>query len=239
MARRASPPPEDGADRRIRARNKKRILEAAVAVFAERGFDGASIAEIAQRCGLPKANVYYYFRNKDAIYATIVGDLIAEWDRALDELRPEREPADALAAYVRAKLDFSRRHAAQSRMFANEVVHGGRFLTRASRAHMQAVTIEKSRVLAGWAAAGKMDPVDPRHLFILLWGATQFYADFEVMAKTALEARRLGAEAFEEAAEAIIGVVLKGCGISQPGRGGSSRAHAARSRQPHPSTSSG
>lgn len=214
MGRAATRPAAAGADRRIRARNKKRILEAAIGVFAERGFDGASIAEIAQRCGLPKANVYYYFRSKDAIYATIIGNLIEQWDRALAELRPEREPADALGAYIRAKLDFSRRHAAQSRMFANEVVHGGRFLTRADRAHIHAATVEKARVLAGWAAAGKMDPVDPRHLFILLWGATQFYADFEVMAKNALAARRIDAAAFETAAETITRVVLKGCGIA-------------------------
>jgi AcrR family transcriptional regulator len=214
MAGRASPAATDGADRRIRARNTRRILEAAVGVFAERGFDGASIAEIAQRCGLPKANVYYYFAGKEAIYGTLIADLIAEWDRALDELRPEREPADALAAYIRAKLDFSRRHAAQSRLFANEVVHGGRFLGRASRAHMQAVTVEKAAVFEAWARAGKMDPVHPRHLFILLWGATQFYADFEVMARTALESRRLAADDFEKAAEAITRVVLKGCGIA-------------------------
>ncbi|MFO1060807.1 MAG: TetR family transcriptional regulator C-terminal domain-containing protein [Dongiaceae bacterium] len=214
MAGRAAPAAAGGTDRRIRARNKQRILEAALGIFAERGFDGASIAGIAQRAGLPKANVYYYFAGKEAIYAALIDGLIAEWDRALDELRPEREPADALAAYIRAKLDFSRRHAAQSRLFANEVVHGGRFLSRASRAHMQAITVEKAAVLEGWARAGKMDPVDPSHLFILLWGATQFYADFEVMARTALDARRLGGAEFEAAAAAIVRVVLKGCGIA-------------------------
>ena len=174
------------ADRRIRARNKQAILAAAIGIFREKGFDGTSIAEIAAAAGLPKANVYYYFRNKATIYQTIIGDLIGEWDKALAQLTPDREPADALAAYIRAKLDFSRRHTAQSQMFANEAVHGGRFLTRQDRAHMQAITVEKAKVFAGWMKAGKMVEVDPMHLFIMLWASTQYYADFAVLAGLAL-----------------------------------------------------
>jgi AcrR family transcriptional regulator len=219
------------ADTRIAARNKKAILDAAIGVFTEKGYDGASIAEIAKRSGLPKANVYYYFGSKETIYRTIIGDLIGEWDRALDQLTPDREPAEAIAGYIRAKLDFSRKHAAQSRMFANEAVHGGRFISRKDRAHMLAITEEKVRVFEGWMAAGKMDRVDPVHLFILLWASTQYYADFDVLAKNHLERPKLGAADFDRAGETITAVVLKGCGVARP-RGGAHRAprRAARLR---------
>ncbi len=214
-ARRKMPAPT-GDDRRIRARNKKRILDAAITIFSRKGFDGASIAEIAERSGLPKANVYYYFKTKEAIYATIIANLIEQWDNALGHLTADREPADALADYIRAKLDFSRRHAPQSKMFANEVVHGGRFLSRANRAHIHAATVAKAKVFESWAAAGKMDPIHPMHLFILLWASTQFYADFDVMAKNALATNRISARDFDVANEAITGIVLRGCGITRP-----------------------
>ena len=206
------------ADTRIATRNKKAILEAAIGVFTKKGYDGASIAEIAKKSGLPKANVYYYFGSKETIYRTIIGDLIGEWDRALDQLTPEREPADAIAGYIRAKLDFSRKHAAQSRMFANEAVHGGRFITRKDRAHMLAVTLEKVKVFETWMASGKMNPVDPIHLFVMLWASTQYYADFDVLAQSHLETSRLRADDFDRAAETITAIVLKGCGIASPGR---------------------
>jgi TetR/AcrR family transcriptional regulator len=45
------------ADTRIATRNKKAILDAAIGAFTEKGYDGASIAEIAKRSKLPKANV--------------------------------------------------------------------------------------------------------------------------------------------------------------------------------------
>ncbi|MCP4383541.1 MAG: TetR family transcriptional regulator [Hyphomicrobiales bacterium] len=201
-------------DTRIAARNKKAILDAAIGVFTEKGYDGASIAEIATRTKLPKANVYYYFGSKEAIYRTIIDDLLGEWDKALDELTLDREPAEAIAGYIRAKLDFSRRHAAQSRMFANEAVHGGRFISRKDRAHMLAITLEKAKVFKAWAAAGKMDPVDPIHLFTMLWASTQYYADFDVLARNHLQTRRLSATDYDRAAETLVAVVLKGCGIA-------------------------
>jgi AcrR family transcriptional regulator len=208
-ARRSQLPPE----KRIRARNKAKILAAAVPIFSAKGFDGASIAEIAAASGLPKANVYYYFRTKEAIYRTIIAGLILEWDKALAHLRADRTPADALADYIRAKLEFSREHQLESKMFANETVHGGRFLTRRDRAHIQSITVEKAKVFETWSKAGKMDPVDPMHLFIMLWATTQFYADADILAANALERKRLGKSDFDKAAEVITEVILKGCGI--------------------------
>ncbi len=198
---------------RIGDRNRGRILDAAIEVFALRGYDGARIKEIAERSQLPKANVYYYFRTKRAIYETIIENLVGEWDAALAQLDAAREPGDALCAYIRAKLEFSRKRTAQSRMFANEVVHGGRFLSRTVRRHMHAATAEKAKVFESWMKAGLMDPVDPVHLFILLWGATQFYADFGMMAQNGLGAKRLTRAHFAAAAETIAQVVLNGCGI--------------------------
>ena len=62
----------------------------------------------------------------------------------------------------------------------------------------------------GWIAAGKMAPVDVRHLLIMLWSATQFYADFEPLACDALGKSRLKAEDYDNAAKTIAGTVLRG-----------------------------
>ncbi len=50
------------------------------------------ISEIAKVSGLPKPNVYYYFKTKEAIYKAIIKDLLAAWDKALEELDPARDP---------------------------------------------------------------------------------------------------------------------------------------------------
>jgi TetR/AcrR family transcriptional regulator len=199
------------AEQGVGARNRARILRAALKIFSAKGYDGTRIAEIAEQAGLPKANVYYYFPSKEAIYRAIIHDLIQGWNVALACIDPAREPADAIAAYIEAKLAYSRQHPAESKIFANEVIRGARFLSRGDIAGMQAITRAKRAVVEGWIAQGKLRPIDPRHFFILLWSATQFYAEFDPMARMALETGRLGTADYAEAAMAITNIVLRGC----------------------------
>ena len=106
----------DGPEPRIRAKNKERIFKRRVDLFADKGFHGTRMEEIAQASGLPKANVYYYFPTKGSIYTALIERLIEGWDLAFEHIVPEREPREAIAAYIRAKLEYSRRHAADSRL---------------------------------------------------------------------------------------------------------------------------
>lgn len=209
---------KDGSDseERIRARNEAAILTAAIDLFARKGFDGTRIAEVAEHSGLPKANVYYYFPAKEDIYRALIDRLLASWDTALEELQPERDPAEAIMAYIRAKLDYSRRFAAQSKLFANEILSGAKFLDKAGRGHVKQATRAKAAVIEGWIAAGRMAPIAIPHFFIMLWSTTQFYADFEVLACDAMEVSRLTKKDFEAAALAIGEIVLHGCGLAMP-----------------------
>lgn len=63
------------------AAKREAIIEAAADLFAERGFKGASLAELAARCGMSKSLIYHYYPSKEAIlYAVMRGhmdDLLA------------------------------------------------------------------------------------------------------------------------------------------------------------------
>lgn len=75
---------------------------------------------------------------------------------------------------------------------------------------MRTVTSEKAKVIEEWAKLGKIAKVDARHLFILLWSATQFYAEFEALACDALGVKQLKQADFSSAAKSITQIVLKG-----------------------------
>lgn len=198
-------------EQRIRAQNEKKILNAAVELFSRKGFDGTRIAEIANASGLPKANVYYYFSTKEAIYTRLIERLLAGWDKALEHITANREPRDALSAYITAKLDYSRRHASESRFFANEMLRGGRFLSRSQKKHMQEITRERAGIIENWIDQGKIVRVDPNHFLIMLWATTQFYADFSAVAAVTLETKRLAASDFETARATIVEIILNNC----------------------------
>ena len=74
-----------------RPASKTRILAAAEAVFAERGFEGATTAAIARRAGLPKANLHYYFATKEELYRRVLGRVLDAWlERRGPSTRPSR-----------------------------------------------------------------------------------------------------------------------------------------------------
>ena len=202
--------------REVRAREKKenKILRAAERVFVKKGFDGTRMEDIAKASGLAKANVYYYFKTKKEVYRRIISELHDEWGKAFEEISADREPKEALTAYIKAKLRYSKEHSIVSKIFAGEVVRGSFLVAKSEKEHMRNLTAEKCRVIQSWIDQGKMNQVDPAHFLLLIWSATQFYADFEQNAKIALDVSRLSDKDYENAEKLICDVVLRGCGLN-------------------------
>ena len=203
-----------GPRERARARIEAKILSAAEAVFAEHGFSGASMSEIARRAGIPKPNLHYYCKTKEELYRRVLRRILDLWLGTADEITPDADPAAALAHYIAAKIDLARRRPLASRVFANELIHGapqrGDFL----EGELQDWVAKKSKVIDGWVKAGKMRPVDPRHLFFMLWAATQTYADFDVQVAALLGQRRLRPTDYADARHLVTAMVLAACGLA-------------------------
>lgn len=62
---------------------KKRILQAAVKIFAEKSFEGSRIDEIANEANVPKSLIYYHFKNKDEILNVLTQGFIQEFKNLL------------------------------------------------------------------------------------------------------------------------------------------------------------
>ena len=52
---------------------KEEIVAEATRLFAERGYEGASMGDLAERVGLRKASLFHHFASKDVLYATVLG----------------------------------------------------------------------------------------------------------------------------------------------------------------------
>ena len=63
---------------------KEEILDVATRLFAERGYEGTSINDVAERVGMRKASLFYHFATKDALYEAALGRLVARVQLALE-----------------------------------------------------------------------------------------------------------------------------------------------------------
>lgn len=171
---------------RIQTRNREAILEAALEVFAARGFSGATLDQIAQAAGLSKPNLLYYFPSKEAMHAALLEGLLDTWLDPLREMDPGGEPVAEVLRYVRRKLELSRDYPRESRLFANEILQGAPRMRAALEGELAGLVAEKAAVLTGWMEAGRIARVDPVHLIFSIWALTQHYADFDVQVAAVL-----------------------------------------------------
>lgn len=171
---------------RIQKKNREAILTAALQEFSARGFAGTTIDQIAEAAGLSKPNVLYYFTSKDAIHSELLEGLLDLWLAPLHDLRAEGDPADQILAYARRKLEMSRDYPQESRLFANEVLHGAQRLGPILGGALRALVDEKAALIGVWVAQGRIAQTDPRHLLFSIWALTQHYADFEVQVRAVL-----------------------------------------------------
>jgi len=65
--------------------SRRRILDAAAEIAGERGYDGASIAQVSARAGLPASSIYWHFKDKDELIAAVIERSFEQWLRAFDE----------------------------------------------------------------------------------------------------------------------------------------------------------
>ena len=171
---------------RIQKKNREAILEAALQVFSNEGFRGATLDQIAAAAGLSKPNVLYYFSSKESIYTELLSVLLDTWLDPLRALTGKGKPIDEIVGYVQRKLEMSREFPRESRLFANEIVQGAPRIADQIEGPLKALVDEKAALIREWVANGQLADIDPYHLIFSVWATTQHYADFDVQVRSIL-----------------------------------------------------
>jgi AcrR family transcriptional regulator len=81
--------------RRSASESRQNILEAATSVFAERGYAGAAIREVAKKAGISVGGIYLYYRNKEELYTALFRDELNSFVSQTEGLR-DKPPLLAL-----------------------------------------------------------------------------------------------------------------------------------------------
>lgn len=211
----ADPEPRAARNRRtdIRRENERLILQAAEKVFAEAGFGGATMQLIADRAGLPKANLHYYFATKEELYRRVVQDIFEIWLRAAQSFDAAPDPATGIGAYIAAKMQISRDHPFGSKVWASEVMHGAPVIQDYLETTLRDWTAGRVAAIRRWIDEGRMAPVDPQHLLYMIWATTQHYADFGHQIETLNEGRPLTDAQWQAATASVKTIILRGIGL--------------------------
>jgi AcrR family transcriptional regulator len=84
---------------------RSRLRELALELFAEQGYEQTSLREIAERLGVTKAALYYYYKSKEDIVRDLVEDYMAQIDQLIAWGKDQPRSAETRAEIVRRYLD--------------------------------------------------------------------------------------------------------------------------------------
>jgi len=205
----------------IRDRNFQIILEAAEQEFALHGYRGTSTQKIADRAGMAKANIHYYFSGKDKLYLAVLNNIIALWNDFFEAVDVEDDPAEVLDQFIRKKVELAYTHPQASKVFAMEIIQGAPHIKDYIRTDMRRWVRDKVAVIDAWVEQGRMEPVDPVHLIFMIWSTTQHYADFDAQVLTIMNHAEYERELIDQIADFLSRMILRGCGLSPPGKSAS------------------
>ncbi|GJE18558.1 HTH-type transcriptional regulator RutR [Methylobacterium marchantiae] len=192
---------------------REAILDAGLEVFSGLGLHGASVDRLAERAGLSKANLLYYFPSKEELYVAVLRRVLDVWLDPLQDLDADSEPGHAIRAYIRTKLALSRDAPQASRLFCLEIVQGAPLLRAELEGPLRNLVESKAAILRGWIAEGRIGPHDPHHLIFSMWAITQHYADFAVQVD-AITGRGLDdPDFFERIVASTQALILAGLGL--------------------------
>jgi TetR/AcrR family transcriptional regulator len=160
------------------SKGEQAILDAAVRLFSEHGFDGVSMRTVAREAGVSKSNIYHHFRSKEALYLAIMQSSAQSLSEMIESLAEGKGAIEGrLREFARAHLTHLFNNAMTVRLMIRELFSG--------TAEMQRVMVEQvvggifERLITIFdkgQKAGLLRPgVDPGLCAFLILGSDLFY----------------------------------------------------------------
>ena len=158
------------------AKTRAAILAAAGRIFADSGLAGARTDAIAEAAGVNKAMLYYYFRDKDALYQAVLEEQFQAFNRqALAVLTAPGPAREVLLRYVGLHLDFLSARHRYAALFQQLMMTDATTLHRLVRLYFTPRAAALDRLLRRGMRSGAFRRADPRHAAISITALVVFY----------------------------------------------------------------
>jgi TetR/AcrR family transcriptional regulator len=166
--------------RKVSTDIRERLLDAALAEFGAKGFDGASTRAIAGRVGAHQPQINYHFATKEALWTAAVDHLFAELTRRMRGLEAlgtrgrsddVAEIAAAFAEMIRRFVRFAARHPELNQIMVHEATAESDRLTWMTERHVKPLYDTVRPLWRRLRDAGVAAPIDVRLFHYVLVGA--------------------------------------------------------------------
>lgn len=185
------------------------ILRAAVEEFSHEGVAGARTDRIARSAHVNKALLYYYFRDKEALYDAVLDEVFGGLTACLhDVLGRNLAPGDKILAYAGAHFDYIARHPLYPRIVHAEMSYAARersrHFERIVDRYFRPLFARLSGVLREGVTRGEFRPVNPVHFVPSMIAMIIFYFNSAPVFRLIIKADPMSPERLAERRAAIL-----------------------------------
>jgi len=162
--------------RRDKEATKAALLEAGAEEFGRAGFDGATLDGIAERAGVNKAMVAYYYGDKVGLFQAILEDSVeTTLARVAVEVDPLDDPAEQLAAFIRALGELMAQRPAFPAMLLRDYMTGRFQQDEALVSRLLKFSETTRRILSEGERRGIFRPTDHHMMHLTIVGTLAYY----------------------------------------------------------------
>jgi AcrR family transcriptional regulator len=160
-------PPKSSSNRTRR----DEILDEATRLFAERGYEGASMADLAEAVGMRKASLFYHFASKEVLYAAVIERLLVSFGAAIQSASlTEGSFEERLDGLTHAIVGVLGSQPFAARLMVREVMDWGPVIRGTLADSMVMVLAGATEFVKAGQAAGVFAEGDPRQLILSVLG---------------------------------------------------------------------
>ena len=168
------------------------ILEAAEFEFACNGYEGTTIQSIADRAGMTKRQVLYFFTNKKNLYSEILKQIFEHWRSEEFNIWPG-QPVEVFEEYMEHLLEQARTNPTHNKFMVNEMLRGAPMFKK-NRGQQDVLELTNQRIarMQQWVDQGLIRDLDPRFFLFFLWSMQHFFVVFEPEVALFMGKKKLG-----------------------------------------------